>query len=150
MIIVGAILAIMALLLLVTGGLAFAKKLPGNNYIGIRVAEVRKSKEIWDAAHHVAGTFWLLAGVALVFGALTAFVAAGWLWLIPALTLLVALVAIGVGANAGARTAAALAVAEEAEEQQNEDTTAPAPQVDMDALRRAVHKTEPENPGHNG
>lgn len=146
MIIVGVILVVLAIALLVAGGLAFAKRLPGNNYIGIRVAEVRTSREIWDAAHHVAGAFWLLGGVALLFGALVAFIAQGWLWLIPVLTVVVALIAIGAGANVGARAAAALAVAEEAEEQ-NSAEKAPAPQVDLDAVRRAADKADPDHPG---
>ena len=145
MIIVGVILTILALALLVLGGLAFARKLPGNSYIGIRVAEVRKSKEIWEAAHHVAGAFWLLAGVALLFGALAAFIAEGWLWLFPVIAVLVAVVAVGAGANVGARTAATMAIAEEVDKQNRpEEPTQPAPQVDMDALRRAVDNSDPD------
>ena len=84
--ILGTVLLILAIALLVIGVLAWRRKLPGNPVIGIRVAEVRKSKEIWEAAHQVAGPLWLVGGVALVFGGLVAFRAEGWMWLLPALT----------------------------------------------------------------
>ncbi|AWB82859.1 hypothetical protein C3B44_11415 [Corynebacterium yudongzhengii] len=141
MIVVGVVLSLLAIALLVIGGMAFARKLPGNSYIGIRVAEVRKSPEVWEAAHHVAGTFWLFGGVALTFGALISFIAEGWLWLIPVGAVIVAVVAVGAGANVGARTAAALDVEKEYQEQQKAQEPAPAPEVDMSALRRAVDKS---------
>lgn len=149
MMIVGILLALFACALFVLGGLAFAKKLPGNNYVGIRVSEVRKSQEIWEAAHHVAGTFWLVGAVALTFGAFTAFIAAGWLWILPILSVVIALVAIGAGANVGARTAATLAVAEEADEQRQAEAPAapPTAKVNMDALRRAAQQSDSDHPG---
>lgn len=140
MIVIGTILAILAAALLIIGGLAAARKLPGNSVVGIRVAEVRKSREIWEAAHRVAGLFWIVGGVALVFGALVAFRADGWMWLIPAATAVVALFAVGAGANAGARTAAALDVAEELAKKQQ--PAAPAPKVDLAALRRAASQAD--------
>lgn len=140
MIVLGCLLALFALALLIVGGLGFARKLPGNSVVGIRVAEVRKSREIWDAAHHVAGVFWLAGGVALVFGALAAFRPTDWAWLISLATVLVALVAVGAGANAGARTAAVIDVAQEAEKKRQAE--APAPEVNLDALRRAASQSD--------
>lgn len=140
MIVFGTILAILAAALLIIGGLAAARKLPGNSFVGIRVAEVRKSREIWDAAHRVAGLYWLVGGVALVFGALVAFRADGWMWLIPAATVVVALIAVGAGANAGARVAAVIDVADELEKK--DQPAAPAPRVDLDALRRAASQAD--------
>lgn len=75
--ILGTVLLILAIALLVIGVLAWRRKLPGNPVIGIRVAEVRKSQEIWEAAHQVAGPLWLVGGVALVFGGLVAFARKG-------------------------------------------------------------------------
>lgn len=142
MIFIGIILAVLALVLLVIGGLAAARKLPGNSVIGLRVAEVRKSQEIWDSAHHVAGLFWLLGGVALGFGALISFIASGWLWLLPVVAVLVALVAVGAGANLGARTAAAIDVAQEVEADRKANEPSPAPAVDFEALRRAASESD--------
>lgn len=145
--ILGTVLLILAIALLVIGVLAWRRKLPGNPVIGIRVAEVRKSKEIWEAAHQVAGPLWLVGGVALVFGGLVAFRAEGWMWLLPALTVIVALAAVGAGANIGARRAAAIDVAQKYEEEHSPAPAAPAPKVDMEALRRAADAADDKNLG---
>lgn len=136
MIVIGVIFLVLALVLLVIGGMATARKLPGNSVVGIRVAEVRKSKEIWDAAHHLAGPFWIIGGVALVFGGMIAFRADGWGWLIPAFAVIVALIFIGIGANVGARTAASIDVKDEYDKAN--PTPAPKPKPDLNALRRAA------------
>lgn len=145
--ILGTVLLILAIALLVIGVLAWRRKLPGNPVIGIRVAEVRKSQEIWEAAHQVAGPLWLVGGVALVFGGLVAFRAEGWMWLLPVLAVLVALAAVGAGANIGARRAAAIDVAQKYEEEHAPAPAAPAPKVDMDALRRAADAADDKNNG---
>lgn len=145
--ILGTVLLILAIALLVIGVLAWRRKLPGNPVIGIRVAEVRKSKEIWEAAHQVAGPLWLVGGVALVFGGLVAFRAEGWMWLLPALTVIVALAAVGAGANIGARRAAAIDVAQKYEEEHAPTPAAPAPKVDMEALRRAADAADDKKLG---
>lgn len=140
--ILGTVLLILAVLLLVIGLLAWRKKLPGNPVIGIRVAEVRKSQEIWEAAHQVAGPLWLVGGVALLFGALIAYRAEGWTWLLPALAVLVSLAAVGAGANIGARRAAAIDVAQRYEQDNPPPPEKPAPKVDLAALRRAASATD--------
>lgn len=141
MIFIGIILAVLAVVLLVVGILAVARKLPGNPVIGLRVAEVRKSKETWDTAHHVAGTFWILGGVAMAFAALLSFVVSGWMWVLPVVLVFVSLVALGAGANVGARTAAAIDVANEVEADRKANEPAPAPAVDFEALRRAASQS---------
>lgn len=156
--VVGTILLILAVVLLVVGVLAWRRRLPGNNVIGLRVPEVRTSPEVWAGAHAVAGPVWIFGGIALLFGAIVAYLAFGWLWLIPLAAVFIALYALGAGASAGARTAALL----DAEAQDNSSCcssggsaqdgaqsgtgssqpTTPQPQVDLDALRRAARSQD--------
>ena len=63
MIFLGSLLAFAAAFTLIIGVLAWTRRLPGNKYIGIKVPEVRKSKEVWDTAHQFAGPLWVAAGV---------------------------------------------------------------------------------------
>ncbi len=142
--IVGIVLLVLAVILLVIGGLAAGRKLPGNSIVGIRVAEVRKDKEIWELAHQIAGPFWAIGGVSLLFAAFISFRASGWGWLVPVVLILVAAFFVGVGANAGARRAAAIDVAREVEKN-NPATTPPAPKVDLNALRRAASASDDKN-----
>ena len=145
MTVIGVILLVLAAALLLFGALSWSKKLPGNSIFGLRVPEVRKSKEAWDSAHAVAGPIWAFGGVALLFGSLIAFIASGWTWVLPVLTVLIAVAALSVGANAGARVATLLD-AEHAEGGCGEDCNcgAPAPEVDVDALRRAASQADQE------
>src|SRR5699024_3528358 len=89
-----------------------------------------------------------------LFGALVAFRASGWMWLIPVATVLIAIVAISVGSNLGAR-AAHLYTLKDQEENGGCNSeggcscgsggcgsSTEAPQVDMDALRNAVKNVE--------
>ncbi|KXB52495.1 hypothetical protein HMPREF3227_02097 [Corynebacterium sp. CMW7794] len=135
MVALGVILLILAVALVVIGGLAAARKLPGNNVIGLRVEEARKSREAWEFAHSVAGPVWILGGVALLFGGLVALIAHGWMWIIPALGFIVAVLAVSVGANMGARAAFLFDQNEKAKE-------AAGPAVDLTALRRAARKAD--------
>lgn len=105
MTVIAVILLVLAGALLLFGVLSWARKLPGNAIFGLRVPEVRKSEEAWRAAHAAAGPIWTFGGVALLFGALLAFVSGGWMWVFTAVTVLIALVALSLGANAGARIA---------------------------------------------
>lgn len=155
-VIIGVILLVLALFLLVVGTLAATRRLPGNAIIGIRVPEVRKSEEVWVSSHAMAGPLWLFSGVALVFGALISFVASGWLWVLPAVTVVVAIVGLATGANIGARTATVL-------DAQNKDEAdgcsgcsaeggcgcgggeATAPEVDLGAVLKAAKASTNEN-----
>lgn len=100
------VVLILAAALLVIGLLATIRKLPGNSIIGLKVPEVRKSKEIWDVSHAVAGPWWSGAGVSLLFGGVLCF----GLSTLPALvflafTIFMAAVFLGIGANTGAKAA---------------------------------------------
>ena len=59
----------------VIAGLAWSAKLPGNNWIGIRAPEARKSRENWDITHRVAGPPWAVAAIAFFGAALVSFLA---------------------------------------------------------------------------
>ncbi|MDR7330564.1 SdpI family protein [Corynebacterium guangdongense] len=142
--IVGIVLLLLAVILIVIGALAATRRLPGNSLIGIRVAEVRKDKEIWELAHQIAGPFWAIGGVSLLFAGFIAFRASGWGWLVPVVLVLVAVFFVGAGANAAARRAAAIDVAREVEKN-NPATTPPAPKVDLNALRRAANASDDQD-----
>ena len=155
MIAVGIIFLILAVFLIVVGALASTKRLPGNSYIGLRLQEIRKSREAWDNAHRVAGPFWILSGVCLVFGGIVALRAQGWMWLIPILTFVAAVLALSIGSNLGSRAAFLYEQAHADEEGCGESCNcssdgcggeeaagASAPQVDVDALRHAARESD--------
>lgn len=153
MLVVGIIFLIVAAILIVVGGLASLRKLPGNSVVGLRLAEIRNTKEAWDNAHAVAGPFWFLAGVALVFGGIIALRAEGWMWLIPALTFVVAILALSVGSNMGARAAYLWDQAHKEDEGCGESCNCgdgrcggEAPTVDVSAARAAAERADNANP----
>lgn len=153
MVAVSIVYLVIAAVLIIVGIMASIRKLPGNSIIGLRLNEVRKSKETWDVAHAVAGPLWALAGVSLVFGGVVAWTAQGWMWLIPVVTAIVAVLALSAGGNLGARAALLHA-------SQNNDeaggcgeggcncgdggcgSNEPAPEVNMDALREAARNAD--------
>ncbi|MEZ2122036.1 MULTISPECIES: SdpI family protein [unclassified Corynebacterium] len=157
MIVIPVLLLVLALTLLVTGVLGWTRKLPGNPIIGIRVAEVRKSRDVWNLAHRAAGPLWIAGGILLLVGAVISFTASGWMWLFPVGTLIAALVFTGAGAGLGARVAAAADVAANrssgggggcssgggccggGSESQSET---PIAEVDLDAVRRAASQAD--------
>ncbi|QDZ43425.1 SdpI family protein [Corynebacterium sp. sy039] len=160
-IIIGTALSLCSLFLLTIGVLSWCNALRGNKIIGIRVPEVRKSEELWNAAHHVAGPIWVLASISLSFGGLMSFNAHGWEWLLPIAFCLITLVLISLGANLGARTAAIL----DQQQQQSTDQgcdcggtcstetnaePAATPEVDVTALRRAAHTADAADSAHAG
>lgn len=146
----GALLSILfsvcALALILPGILATAGKLPGNSMIGLRVPEVRKDEEIWVKSHKVVGPYFILAGAALAFGGAFCTVARGWMWIIPAVLAVVALVAVAVGGNVGANAARVFADAKENAAKQ--PAAAPQPSVDVNALRAAAQNAD-KNAGSN-
>lgn len=157
MTVIGVILVVLAVALLVLGGLAWSRKLPGNGVVGLRVAEVRKSRELWEDAHRVAGPLWVVSGIAMALSALVAFTATGWMWLIVVLAAVASLFFLGLGGSMGARAAAILGARAEAEEDASGEggccgggegggcgcgSPAPAPEVDVEALRRAMGSAE--------
>lgn len=131
------------------------KKLPGNSVFGLRVHEARKSPQAWITAHAVAGPVWLVAGASLIFGALVSLQASGFMWVIPAVTTVVGIIALSYGANLGARTA--VLYDQNVSAKKNADTTggccssgggaetrdvAEAPSVDVKALRQAARQAD--------
>lgn len=138
----GVLLLILALALVVPGGMATAGKLPGNSFFGLRVPEVRKDKATWDQAHKVAGPLWIFSGAALAFAAAFAFMASGWLWLVPVLFFIAAVVGFSVAGNFGARAAALVDAVRADQENQPAENPAPAPQVNFDALRKAADRAD--------
>lgn len=144
------ILLILAAFALVVGGLAWSGRLPGNSIIGLKVKEVRTSREIWNAAHAAAGPLWVFAGLVLLFGGLLAARIDGALsWAIFALSLIFALVLAGAGANMGARMAAAVAPEEESGSCDSDSCgcgsggcDSETPEVDVEALRAAMRAGE--------
>lgn len=154
MMVIGVVLLVLAAALLILGALAWSRKLPGNGIIGLRVPEVRKSREVWEASHRVAGPLWVVGGVSLALSGLVALTATGWMWAVVVVTALAALVLLGMGASAGARAAAILDIRAQAESDGCSSCSADggcgcgggspaaAPEVDLDALRKAVDATE--------
>lgn len=155
MIVVPIVLFALAAVVIVVGGLATLKKLPGNSVFGLRVHEARKSPEAWITAHAVAGPVWLVAGASLTFGALVSLQASGFMWVIPAVTTVVGIIALSYGANLGARTA--VLYDQNVSAKKNADTTggccssgggaetrdvSEAPSVDMNALRKAARQAD--------
>lgn len=139
--VVGIIFIVLAIALVIPGAMATAGKLPGNSFFGLRVPEVRKDKAVWDQAHRVAGPLWLFSAVALAFGAAFAFMAEGWMWVVPAVFALAALIGFSVAGNFGAR-AAALVDAARQEEAAAPAADEPAPPVNLEALRRAAGRAD--------
>ena len=152
MLAVGIIMLIVAALLLIVGGLAATGHLPGNNMIGLRLIEIRKSRAAWDNAHKVAGLFWVLSGVALLFGGIVALNASGWMWLLPAAMVIVSILARSVGSNMGSRAAYLFDQAHKEDEgcgdscncgdscDSGSDT--PAVEVNLGALRQAAENLD--------
>ena len=138
----GILLLVLALALIVPGAMATAGKLPGNSVFGLRVPEVRKDKAIWDQAHRVAGPIWLFSGVALAFGAAFAFLANGWMWVVPVVFAIAAVVGFSVAGNFGARAAALIDASRDAQANPEPAPEAPSPQVDLGALRKAAGRAD--------
>ena len=82
MVVLGCVLAALAVVLVLVGALAWTRHLPGNKYVGIKVPEVRESREVWDAVHQFAGPLWLASGVAMAVAAVPPFSGVSWLLII--------------------------------------------------------------------
>lgn len=106
MTIVATILIFLGLIQLAIGVAGWTGRLPGNPYVGIRVPEVRKSQELWDTAHRIAGPFWSLAGLTLAAAGALTLNAEGWAWGLVVVAILATLVFIGMGAGMAAHTVA--------------------------------------------
>lgn len=156
MTVVGTLLAIVAIALIIIGALAWARRLPGNSYVGIRVPEVRESQELWTTAHHVAGPLWVVGGIAVGIAASLCFAPSGWLHLMSIVAVLAGIMFVSIGANVGARAASLLdaqtdvtAASEStccsaggAEEADDEGQTSTSFTPDLEALRRAAQASD--------
>ncbi|MBK4138685.1 SdpI family protein [Corynebacterium macginleyi] len=157
MVAVGIIFLIFAVFLVAVGALAATKRLPGNKYIGLRLQEIRKSREAWNNAHAVAGPFWALGGVALLFGGVVAFRAEGWMWLIPVTTFVISILALSIGSNLASRAAFLYEQARAEEDgygdscncgsggcggEEVDDDSTIQPEVDLGALRQAARHSD--------
>lgn len=120
MIVLSVLLFILGAAVLVTGVLAVTGKLPGNRWVGLRVPEARKNREMWITGHRIAGPTWTGAGLALIAAGAVS-LQGGWLWLITALLVVGALFLFGMGAALAAQTLAKIdhAKAQRAEEQRS-------------------------------
>lgn len=151
MAIIASVFFLFAALCLVVGGLAAARTLPGNSYVGLRIEEVRKSQEIWELAHAVAGPIWALGGLAFLFGGFASLKVSGTGWVLPGVCAIVGILALSVGSNMGAR-AAFLADQATPDEGCGDSCncgdggcgseSAPAPAPDLDALRNAAARAD--------
>lgn len=130
---------VLTVILLVVGMAAATGRLPGNSFVGIRVPEVRKSPELWRLAHRIAGPFWVFGAAAWALGACFAFIASGWLWVLPAFFALLGVYGIGRGAAQGAHTVAAVDARKMTRAERGDDAR---PAVDLSALRRAAGSTD--------
>jgi uncharacterized membrane protein len=122
MIVLSVLLFVLGAAVLVTGVLAVTAKLPGNRWVGLRIPEVRKNREMWDTGHRIAGPTWTGAGVALIAAGLLG-LQGGWLWVVSALLVVGALFLVGMGAALAAQT---LAKIDHAKAQQTEQQRASA------------------------
>ena len=108
MVVLGCVLAALAVVLLLVGALAWTRHLPGHKYVGIKVPEVRESREVWDAVHQFAGPLWLASGVAMAVAAVPPFSGVSWLLIISLVGVAASVYFFGLGSSMGARAAGVL------------------------------------------
>lgn len=118
MIVLSVLLFVLGIAVLVTGLMGLTGTLPGNRWVGLRIPEVRKSKDMWVTGHRIAGPFWTGAGVALLLSGLVS-LQGGWLWVVAGVLAIGALALIGIGAANGAHIMAQIDLrkGQEAEQQ---------------------------------
>lgn len=147
---IGILLLIAAIALIVVGVAAWTRRLPGNSVVGLHVPEVRKSRELWDRAHQVAGPLWTGAGLLMGIAGFVALSASGWLWAIVGLLVVGSLAFVGIGGGMGAHTVALIDAANLRQQAQDEGgcscggegEAAAGPQVDLSAARRAAERAD--------
>ncbi|WP_426717966.1 SdpI family protein [Corynebacterium auriscanis] len=106
MIVLTIVLAILGIAVLTVGIMALTGNLPGNSAVGLRIPEVRKSKENWIMGHKIAGPAWAGAGAVLLGAALLSAKVSGWMWLVLALLVVGAVFLLGLGAALASHTMA--------------------------------------------
>lgn len=106
-ILAAALLVLTGLVLLATGVLGLTRRLPGNNFLGVRTPETRKSPEAWGLANRAAGPGFVGAGVMAIASAAGLLLIGGPIgWLVLVLAVVVAVGTLGYTGLAGARAAA--------------------------------------------
>lgn len=104
------VLVLLVGLALVVGGtglLALTGKLPGNDVLGVRTPETRRSPEAWELANRAAGPAFLGSGLVLLLGTLALGLIGGWIGaLVVVVAVVIALALLNVAGIAGARAAA--------------------------------------------
>ena len=79
LVVVSVLLVGLALVVGGTGLLALTGKLPGNDVLGVRTPETRRSPEAWELANRAAGPAFLGSGIVLLLGTLALGLIGGWL-----------------------------------------------------------------------
>lgn len=147
MVFIGIVMLIIAAFLVLVGILGWTERLPGNSYIGLRIPEVRKSREMWQIAHKMAGPLWVAGGVTSILAGLLFLTDSIWLWILAGVLIVVALIFVSLGASAGARAVSIISAQEDSgsdsccssggSDASNQQAAA-TPEVDIAALRRAA------------
>ncbi|MCS4490474.1 SdpI family protein [Corynebacterium sp. ES2794-CONJ1] len=133
-----------ALIVIMSGVLAWTKNLPGNRFIGIKVPEVRASKDIWDHAHSLAGPLWVAAGVLIAIGSAPIYGGLSWLLTITAVSFIGALYMIGLGNSLAARAAGILRSNKESSSGCSGDCCGggASTAIDLEAVRQAAKRSD--------
>lgn len=107
LVVVVVLLAGLALVVGATGALAMAGKLPGNDILGVRTPETRKSPEAWDVANRAAGPAFLGSGLTLLLGTVALPLVGGWVGgIVVVVAVVISFALLNVAGIAGARAAA--------------------------------------------
>lgn len=90
-----------------TGLLALTGKLPGNDVLGVRTPETRRSPEAWKLANRSAGPAFLGSGLVILLGTLALGLIGGWIGVVVVVVAaVIAIALLNVAGIAGARAAA--------------------------------------------
>ena len=107
LVVVSVLLVVLALVVGGTGLLALTGRLPGNDVLGVRTPETRRSPEAWELANRAAGPAFLGSGLVLLLGTLAQGLIGGWIGgVVVVVAVAIALALLNVAGIAGARAAA--------------------------------------------
>lgn len=107
LVVVSVLLVGLALVVGGTGLLALTGTLPGNDVLGVRTPETRRSPEAWELANRAAGPAFLGSGLTLLLGTAALGLIGGWIGgIVVVVAVVIALALLNVAGIAGARAAA--------------------------------------------
>lgn len=107
LVVVSVLLVVLALVVGGTGLLALTGRLPGNDVLGVRTPETRRSPEAWELANRAAGPAFLGSGLVLLLGTLAQGLIGGWIGgVVVVVAVAIALALLNLAGIAGARAAA--------------------------------------------